>query len=106
MNEDKKRDAKFAKRKSQHKSFEESLKKPKLSGRDKDGNIESVIARKAEQAQKKRESESSKKDTDILKFAKQARKDGASEEDIQRIHKHLSGAKKRKAVKSIVKSIE
>lgn len=100
------REQKFANRKSQHKKFEESLKKPQLAGRDKNGNIESVIARKAEKAQQEREFKSAKKDTDILTFAKQARKDGASEEDIARIHKHLSGAKKRKAVKSIVNSIE
>lgn len=93
--------------KSKELKFFEAMKKQKAKKASTAHTPENILKAKREReaAEKKTRSESLD-DIAVMQRARKLRKEGVSESEISRIFKHLSGAKKKTAVRKIAGSIE
>jgi len=89
------------KEKSWLESMKKKTNKTRISPGEKDEN--SRNAKKIIESKLKRETD---RDIAVMEQAKKLRKQGLEESEVSKIFKFLSGAKKKKASKSISKSIE
>ena len=88
------------------KSWLEAMKKSTKSKSSKSPGQRDKEAREAKEVIAKKLKRDADRDLAVMKRVKEMRKAGESPEEVNRLFKHLSGAKKRKAARSIAKSIE